>query len=429
MSLQVVIPMAGIGSRFKEYGFKTNKYLLPIDLDLHYMIEKAIVSLDIQVDCTYFFIINEENGVDYGLRQILHDICEKYGYSYLIKSVDKLTEGPASTVYTIIDVLNLDFPLFVSNSDQVLNWNYMKFWEKSSKYDGCVLTYKPTYPLIHGAKDKHSFIRINSSDEIDECREKIVLSDNALVGVHYFRTARLFKDAYEYMVHQDMRAPNGEFYLSLCYQSMIENGNTVGYCELDECEQFFPVGEPSDYFDYLYSHGGYKHDVKKLNYENNIILFKDTNICIEYCNVGTCTPNHSLLVVNQTITDEENANMNNCIRITMDGYVRQNKKWSLSDFIGGWFIGNFEPNIFKTEKYEVALITHCKDEKWDFHYHKLADEVNFLLEGRMLINERLIERGSLFVIQKNQLACPIFLENCKIICIKVPSVPTDKYAI
>jgi hypothetical protein len=425
MSLQVVIPMAGIGSRFKEYGFKTNKYLLPIDLELNSMIEKAIVSLDIQVDCTYFFIINEENGIDSTLRKILDDICVKHGFRYLIKSVNKLTEGPASTVYTIVDVLDMDCPLFVSNSDQVLDWNFAKFWERSSKYDGCVLTYKPTYPLITGAKDKHSFIHLNSAGEIDECREKIVLSENALVGVHYFRTARQFKYAYEYMVRKNMRAPNGEFYLSLCYQSMIENEHTVGYCELDESEQFFPVGEPGDYFDYLYLRGGYVHDITAL--KGSFVLYKDDNLCVEYCATGAT--NQSLLLDTNTITDEENATMINCFRITMDGYVRQNRSWDLTDFVRGWIIGNFEPNIVKTEKYEVALLTHNKGEKWDFHYHRIADEINFLVEGRMLINERPVEKGSLFVIQKNQLTCPNFLENCKVLCIKVPSIPTDKYGV
>lgn len=426
--MQVVIPMAGIGSRFKEYGFKTNKYLLPIDLELHYMIEKAIVSLDISGPCTYFFIINEENGVDASLRKILFDICIKYGFSYSIKSVDKLTEGPASTVYTIVDALDMDSPLFVSNSDQVLEWNFAKFLEKSSNYDGCVLTYKPTYPLAIGAKDKHSFIHLNSAGQIDECREKIVLSENALVGVHYFKTARHFKEAYEYMARQNMRAPNGEFYLSLCYQSMIENGHTVGYCDLDESEHFYPVGEPGDYFDYLYLRGGYVHDVTTLLMGSaSSVLYKDSNICVEYCE-GSATIG-SILLDADSITDEENATMTNCFRITMDGYVRQNKTWSLTDFVRGWIIGNFEPNIVKTDKYEVALLTHCKGEKWDFHYHRVADEINFLLEGRMLINERLVEKGSLFVIQKNQLTCPNFLENCKVLCIKVPSVPTDKYSV
>jgi dTDP-glucose pyrophosphorylase len=426
--MQVVIPMAGIGSRFKEYGFKTNKYLLPIDLELHYMIEKAIVSLDISGPCTYFFIINEENGADTDLRKILHDICIKYGFSYSIKSVDKLTEGPASTVYTIVNELDMDCSLFVSNSDQVLEWNFAKFLEKSSNYDGCVLTYKPAYPLTIGAKDKHSFIHLNSDGEIDECREKIVLSENALVGVHYFKTARHFKEAYEYMVRQNMRAPNGEFYLSLCYQSMIENGHTVGYCELDESEQFYPVGEPGDYFDYLYLRGGYVHDVNALLMGSaSFVLYKDDNICVEYCATGKT--NNTLLVNAESITDEENATMTNCFQITMNGYVRQNKTWQLTNFVRGWFIGNFEPNIVKTDKYEVALLSHCKGEKWDFHYHRLADEINFLVEGRMLINERVVEKGSLFIIQKNQLTCPNFLENCKVLCIKVPSVPSDKYSV
>jgi dTDP-glucose pyrophosphorylase len=56
--IQVVIPMAGIGSRFKTYGFKKNKYLLPINTDLNPMIETAIDSLGINVPCKYYFIIN-----------------------------------------------------------------------------------------------------------------------------------------------------------------------------------------------------------------------------------------------------------------------------------------------------------------------------------------------------------------------------------
>ena len=428
--LQVVIPMAGIGSRFKEYGFKTNKYLLPIDLELHYMIEKAIISLDIKVPCMYFFIINEEMGTDEGLRNILKDICEKNGYKYFIGSVSRLTEGPASTVYTIIENLNMDYPLLVSNSDQVLDWNCAKFLEKSSKYDGCVLTYKPAYPLTYGAKDKHSFIHLNAVGEIDECREKIVLSEHALVGVHYFGVARIFKDAYEYMVQQNIRAPNGEFYLSLCYQAMIENGRSVGYCELDANEHFYPVGEPADYFNYLYLCGGYKHSVIQVSskwaddifFGYNFVLHRDKNICVEYCENKTDSDN-CLLVSGDTIMVSSF-----CIRIK-NHIFPESRSWHLDDFVRGWFVGNFEPSIVKTDKYEIGLLTHNKGEKWDFHYHKLADEINFLVEGRMRINERLIEKGSLFIIQKNQLTCPDFLENCKILCIKVPSVPTDKYSV
>ena len=83
--------------------------------------------------------------------------------------------------------------------------------------------------------------------------------------------------------------------------------------------------------------------------------------------------------------------------------------------------------MFPTNTNLLENILHFTNR--DFHYHKLADEINFLVEGRIRINERLIEKGSLFIIQKNQLTCPDFLENCKILCIKVPSVPTDKYSV
>ena len=262
---------------------------------------------------------------------------------------------------------------------------------------------------------------MNSVGKIDECREKIVLSEHALVGVHYFSVARNFKDAYEYMVQQNIRAPNGEFYLSLCYQSMIENGRTVGYCELDANEHFYPVGEPADYFNYLYLRGGYKHSVIQVSYKN-FVLYRDDNICVEYCENKSASDNY-LFVSKDTI-------IVNSFRICIKNHIfPESRSRHLDDFVRGWFIGNFEPSIVKTDKYEIGLLTHNKGEKWDFHYHKLADEINFLVEGRMRINERLIEKGSLFIIQKNQLTCPDFLENCKILCIKVPSVPTDKYSV
>jgi dTDP-glucose pyrophosphorylase/mannose-6-phosphate isomerase-like protein (cupin superfamily) len=429
MVLQVIIPMAGIGSRFKDYGFKTNKYLLPINIEMNYMIEKAITSLNILIPCIYYFIINEENGVDEPLRNILDEICKKYNYSYHINSVTKLTEGPASTVYSIIDLLDKNEPLLVSNSDQVLDWNFNVFYNKSINYDGCVLTYKPNYLLTEGTTDKHSFIHLNENGEIDECREKIVLSNHALVGVHYFKNIKIFIKAYEYMVLNNIRAPNGEFYLSLVYQSMLENNYKIGYYKLEETESFYPVGEPNDYFQYLYQQGGYIHDIKKI--DENKVIYKDEHFMVEYflLNEDNTNDKNCLFVDKKMITDINVVNLSNYIKITIPGYIKQNRTWSIHDFTRGWFIGDFLPNIIKTNKYEIGLLTHKKNEKYHYHYHKKADEFNFLIEGKMKINEKLIEHNTIFIIPKNQIACSIIIEDCIILCIKIPSVPTDKYII
>jgi len=94
---------------------------------------------------------------------------------------------------------------------------------------------------------------------------------------------------------------------------------------------------------------------------------------------------------------------------------------------GGWFIGDFEPTVFKTSDFEVSYKLHHKGENWPKHHHKLSTEINFLIRGKMTINDILIEAGKIFIIDKNESVKPIFIENCELIVIKTPSIKNDKY--
>ena len=468
--LQVVIPMAGVGSRFKSYGFHVNKYLLPVNIELESMIELAIVSLGITVPCRYFFIINESDGYDYDLRLILSQICSKNSFLYTIASVDQLTEGPASTVYHIHDLLDMSFPLLVSNSDQVLSWNFGSFWDSCQGVDGCVLTYTPSYPLKLGDSDKHSFVSFDAKGQAIEFAEKIVLSDRALVGVHYFSSGDVFVRAYQSMVALNLRAPNGEFYLSLCYEAMIRNKGTsvpctVGIHDLDVSggEAFYPVGEPDDYFRYLYSMGGYSHNVRSLvEYQgregSDTVFFDSSYVSVSHMEIRGSLDTTSVIknpglilwlrgsgydVVPMYITrrDVRIADMElgggnaRYISFALDDVMRDRimsldqDVWFVDSFVRGWFIGDFEPSIIRTKTWEVALLRHSKGEKWDFHYHAQADEVNVLLNGRMMLNGHEIRSRNVFTIPKKQIACPLFLEDCLILCIKTPSVIGDKICI
>lgn len=105
------------------------------------------------------------------------------------------------------------------------------------------------------------------------------------------------------------------------------------------------------------------------------------------------------------------------------------KKHELKDFWRGWIIGNFEPSILKTDVFEVAVLTHKKDEVWAKHYHKLGTEYNVLLEGKMRICGEEINKGEIFILEPNEVADPVFLEDCTVLCIKTPSVPGDKYEV
>ena len=101
----------------------------------------------------------------------------------------------------------------------------------------------------------------------------------------------------------------------------------------------------------------------------------------------------------------------------------------IKDFNGGWFVGNFEPSIFKTNLFEVCYKRHFKDEKWPKHYHKIATEINYLINGSMIIQGVELSKGDIFTIYPNEIADPIFLEDCELIVVKIPSVKNDKYNI
>jgi len=211
--------------------------------------------------------------------------------------------------------------------------------------------------------------------------------------------------------------------LSLVYQSMIENQQKVGHCSIPDNEHFYPVGEPNDYFNYLYRHGGYIHDIKPIGGNSAEILYQYKQLRVvlsgERIKIHVNNPdikNHVIVAKNTTVVVNIDDHDNPTI-------------WNIDDFVRGWFIGDFTPSIYKTNEYELGVLSHSENEKWGFHFHKEADEINFLLEGRMKLNDKIIEKNSLFVIPKNQIACPIFLKDCQIICIKVPSVPTDKYNV
>lgn len=360
--MRVIIPMAGDGTRFSNYGFKTPKYLLPLTSNGIPMIELAINTLNVESKTEFIFIIKDNIDM---LTKLLNNICIKYDYICHIITVDNLTEGPASSCYLAKDLINDDDPLLISNSDQVLDWDYNLFKKTCENYDGCVLTYKAEYTPIIGTMDKHSFIEMDENNIYAKTlSEKLVISNNMLVGVHYYSKGSLFIKAYEEMIKTNERAPNGEFYISLSYNPLIKMGYKIGQHKLNMTEHFYPVGEPKDYFNYL-------RNVSKWNYEKN----------------------------------------------------------NISNMKRGWIIGDFIPSILRTQDFEVGILSHKKNEIWPIHIHKETTEINVLLSGKMTINEEIINPKDVFIFYPGMISAPKFLEDCELICIKYPSRPYDKHII
>tara|TARA_R110002020_G_scaffold11692_3_gene43723 strand:- start:1337 stop:1669 length:333 start_codon:yes stop_codon:yes gene_type:complete len=94
--------------------------------------------------------------------------------------------------------------------------------------------------------------------------------------------------------------------------------------------------------------------------------------------------------------------------------------FKLKDMKHGWYAGDFSPSSFKTDKFEACYRTHPKGEKWDTHYHEHITEINLLVKGKMKLQNTLLATGDIFVIKPFEIADPIFLEDCTIMCIKTP---------
>lgn len=95
----------------------------------------------------------------------------------------------------------------------------------------------------------------------------------------------------------------------------------------------------------------------------------------------------------------------------------------------GWFIGDFAPTAYRTKDFEVGILEHKAGEFWPAHYHAESDEINYLLEGSMVLNGTPLTAPVIFVIERNEIADPTFITDCKIVVIKTPSIPGDKIIV
>ncbi len=87
----------------------------------------------------------------------------------------------------------------------------------------------------------------------------------------------------------------------------------------------------------------------------------------------------------------------------------------------GWYVGAFNPTAFYTNAFEINYRVHKAGEYWHPHTHTIVTEINLLIEGRMRICGEEVNTGQIFIIKPGEIAAPIFIEDCKIICTKIPS--------
>lgn len=233
--LNIVIPMAGRGTRFSSRGYKEPKPLIPIHN--RPMIELVIRNLRPLAAHRFIFICLKEHDAHFNLQENLR----RFAPGCEVVFIEAVTEGAACTVLLAKEYINNEESLMIANSDQWVDININEYLASMDKTraDGLIMTMRADDP-------KWSFIRLDGYNRILEVVEKKVVSNEATVGIYNFRKGRDFVQAAENMIHKNLRV-NNEFYVAPVYNELIKEGMNIVYYNIGrEGDGMYGLGTPED---------------------------------------------------------------------------------------------------------------------------------------------------------------------------------------
>ena len=234
-NMNVLIPMAGAGSRFEQAGYTFPKPL--IEVNGKPMIQVVVENLNI--DAKHIFIVQKSHYEKYNLKYLLNLItnnnCE-------IVQVDGITEGAACTTLLAKELIDNDEPLVMANSDQFLEWDSNEFMYSmvADDVDGGIVSFEATHP-------KWSFAKLGKDGFVTEVAEKKPISNIATVGVYYWRKGSDYVKYAEQMIEKDIRT-NNEFYVCPVYNESIEDEKKI---KIFPIEKMWGLGTPEDLERYI----------------------------------------------------------------------------------------------------------------------------------------------------------------------------------
>jgi len=231
--INIVIPMAGLGSRFANAGYEKPKPF--IDVNGKSMIVRVLDNLNYP-DANYILIARKEHLERE--KELVSLIETQYNATFI--GIDRLTEGTACTVLYARKYINNELPLLIANSDQIVDISIKNYINDcfERNLDGSILTFKDLE-----LNPKWSFARL-SNDLVVEVKEKEAISEFATVGIYLFNKGSEFVDSAIDMIIENDRV-NNEFYTCPVYNYLIKNGAKIGIYDI-EFSNMHGIGTPED---------------------------------------------------------------------------------------------------------------------------------------------------------------------------------------
>ena len=237
--MNVLIPMAGAGSRFAQAGYTFPKPL--IEVNGKPMIQVVVENLN--VDAHFIFLVQKDHYEKYNLKQLLNLIAPGCD----IVQVDGITEGAACTTLLAKEFIDNDQPLLMANSDQYAEWNSNEclYAFTADTVDGGIVTFEATHP-------KWSFAKLGDDGFVSEVAEKKPISNIATVGIYYWKKGSDYVKYAEQMIEKNVRT-NNEFYVCPVFNEAIGDNKKIRVKNIDK---MWGLGTPEDLNYFLENYKG-----------------------------------------------------------------------------------------------------------------------------------------------------------------------------
>jgi NDP-sugar pyrophosphorylase family protein len=233
--MNIVLPIAGKGSRFSEAGYKLPKPLIPVHGIP--MIELVVNNVRPLCEHRFIFVALQEHLDHLKMEETLNRIAP----GCIIIPVKEVTQGAACTVLLARDFINNDSQLMIANSDQWVNIDINHYIEamKIQKAEGLIMTMWADDP-------KWSYVGFNEDGEVNKVVEKQVISNEATVGIYNFLRGSDFVKAADQMIEKNLRV-NNEFYVAPAYNEMINDEAKISIFNVGkEYDGMHGLGIPDD---------------------------------------------------------------------------------------------------------------------------------------------------------------------------------------
>lgn len=214
--MNIIITMAGLGSRFRKVGYKIPKFMIEVrGKTLFEWSMESLTDFNKQKDVKYIFIVRKEDGArEFILEKIARFDVQKVE----IVEIDELTDGQATSAMLAEPYWQEDEEIIVYNIDTYIESGTMKYEDIAG--DGFI-------PCFNAPGDHWSFVKLDEAGRAVEVREKERISNNCTVGLYYFRTCELYKQLYDEYYSNDEHLEKNEKFIAPLYNYMIEKGMEV----------------------------------------------------------------------------------------------------------------------------------------------------------------------------------------------------------